>query len=177
MIDHRINELGLLRHEAQIVEDILQITVEDSEDARGLYLEDITSRESKTSKQATSGKSAYESRDLQKKVAVLRKLSALSFKPGIIEYPSPDDPTVEIGSRVTITSGVYEDKYDVVTHEIPGFMPTEVLAAITPDRPLWKALLGRTVGDTVIWESDGKDFVGVIDAIDQEAQKIQYAAD
>jgi transcription elongation GreA/GreB family factor len=166
--------LGLLPHEARVVSSLLSSVSTDSRAARELYLEDITSREARVSKFQTSGKSAFEARELEHQLRILRGLADIGIKHGIVDYPNPEDPQIQLGSRVTILSDGYKDKYDVATHEIPGYEPDEVLAAVTPNTPIGAALLGRTVGDKVIWTRDTEVFNGTVISVDQNAQRLQF---
>ncbi len=168
----RLNEtIGLLPHEAKIVGSLLDNFEKTKPESHEAYFDEVASYESRISKFQTSRKSAFEDMHFYQKLIILRYLFKLIDSPGIIDYPSPDDPEVKIGSRITLLSEGSEDYIDVISHEIPGYEPAGVSASVTKDNPIGALLLGRTVDKTIIWNAGKRDYVGVITSIDQEAQK------
>lgn len=93
-------------------------------------------------------------------------------------YPSKDEKTAKLGSRVKIRTPRYADTLDIVTRRIPGIPEDEEhdVSLVSANSALGRAILNSTVGQVLLWEIDGRKFQGELECIDQHAQRDFYTS-
>lgn len=93
----------------------------------------------------------------------------------VVDYPHDDESRITLGSRVTIKQNDYSFLVDIIgfralyTNEVKDLDTGEEVTPTTPDSPLGKAIIGKTVGDEASYQNGERGFKVSIERISQSA--------
>ena len=168
---HGGEPIGLLPHEVEYVHRALRAAVGAKCQADQAYGEAVANSGGDWAFDDSASKVAAEEGSIaDSRVARQQRLA----EAGRLEYPAYDSPAVEIGSRVTISVGGFEEVFDIASRAITG-MPTEdCVDSISAHGPMGLALLSRTVGSVVRWTTPRGFVEAKITAINQTAVRDFY---
>lgn len=91
----------------------------------------------------------------------------------VVDYPSPHESRVSLGSRVIVSQKSYRFPIDVIgfrqayPDETIDEVTGESVDAVTPNSPLGKAVIGRQPGDMVTYKSGDRTLEVRIEQINQ----------
>jgi transcription elongation GreA/GreB family factor len=166
---------GLLPHEAAYVRVALRKARVVSAQAELNYGEAVASSGGDWAfDDPASASAAAEAHHRELDVKTLDRLATLSKDVPALEYPKEDDPHVQVGSRVRLAMGGFEDEYDIVSHRIPGMQPPQDIELVSVHSPLGRVVLGACVGDQISWPVGERTIAADVTGLDQLAQQAYY---